>query len=57
MNHQLDARTGIREALPTVFGYIGIGIAFGIVGQKQQVFPLLLLVRCRFLFLQDLLSL
>ena len=33
MNHQLDARTGIREALPTVFGYIGIGIAFGIVGQ------------------------
>ncbi|CAG4695961.1 Predicted branched-chain amino acid permease (azaleucine resistance) [Enterococcus faecalis] len=56
MNHQLDAPTGIREALPTVFGYIGIGIAFGIVGQAAG-FPLLLLVRCRFLFLQDLLSL
>ncbi len=49
MNHQLDARTGIREALPTVFGYIGIGIAFGIVGQAAG-FPLLLLVRCRFYF-------
>ncbi len=56
MNHQLDAPTGIREALPTVFGYIGIGIAFGIVGQAAG-FSLLLLVRCRFLFLQDLLSL
>ena len=41
MNHQLDARTGIREALPTVFGYIGIGIAFGIVGQAAGFSPLI----------------
>lgn len=56
MNHQLDARTGIREALPTVFGYIGIGIAFGIVGQAAGFSPLIVSAMS-FLFLQDLLSL
>ena len=41
MNHQLDARTGIREALPTVFGYIGIGIAFGILEYRALLQDLL----------------
>ena len=49
MNHQLDARTGIREALPTVLAILVLALLFGIV-DKQQVFPLLLLVRCRFIF-------
>lgn len=34
MNEQLDARTAVRETLPTVFGYIGIGLAFGVVSQS-----------------------
>lgn len=32
MNGQLDYKTAIKDTLPTVFGYIGIGIAFGVVG-------------------------
>lgn len=35
MNGQLDFETGIKDALPTVFGYIGIGLAFGIVGKTS----------------------
>ncbi|MCV3296169.1 AzlC family ABC transporter permease [Oenococcus kitaharae] len=35
MNNQLSARTALRETLPTVFGYVGIGIAFGIIGKSS----------------------
>ncbi len=35
MNEILDAKTGLKEALPTVFGYIGIGIAFGVIGHAS----------------------
>lgn len=35
MNEKLDFDTGIKDALPTVFGYIGIGLAFGIVGKTS----------------------
>lgn len=31
MNAELNRKTAIKEVLPTAFGYIGIGIAFGIV--------------------------
>lgn len=31
MNTDLSFRQGIRDTLPTVFGYLGIGLAFGIV--------------------------
>ncbi|MGH2311226.1 AzlC family ABC transporter permease, partial [Enterococcus faecalis] len=47
---QLDARTGIREALPAVFGYIGIGIAFGIVGQAAGFCPLIVSAMSFFIF-------
>ena len=43
-------RTGIREALPTVFGYIGIGIAFGIVGQAAGFSPLIVSAMSFFIF-------
>lgn len=33
MNTQLDASTAFKDTLPTMLGYIGIGIAFGIVGK------------------------
>ena len=32
MNSDLSFRQGIRDTLPTVFGYIGIGLTFGIIG-------------------------
>ncbi|AVL00975.1 AzlC family ABC transporter permease [Pediococcus inopinatus] len=35
MNEQLDFETGVREAIPTVLGYIGIGLAFGVVGKTS----------------------
>lgn len=34
MNNLLNSKTALKEALPTVFGYIGISIAFGIVGRS-----------------------
>ncbi len=40
MNHQLDTRTGIREALPTVFlAILVLALLFGIVGQASRFFP------------------
>lgn len=38
MNHQLDARTGIREALPTVLAILVLGLLL-VSQDKQQVFP------------------
>ena len=34
MNDKLDVRTGVKDTLPTVFGYIGIGLAFGIIASS-----------------------
>lgn len=31
MDNSLSVRTAVKDTLPTVFGYIGIGISFGIV--------------------------
>ena len=31
---------GVRAATPTVFGYLSIGLAFGIVAAKSGVSPL-----------------
>ena len=56
MNHQLDARTGIREALPTVLAILVLALLFGIVGQAAGFSPLIVSAMS-FLFLQDLLSL
>ncbi|MCM0583091.1 AzlC family ABC transporter permease [Weissella diestrammenae] len=44
MNHKLDAKTAFFDTLPTVFGYIGIGIAFGIVGKAAGLSPFLVLL-------------
>ncbi|AKP67142.1 AzlC family ABC transporter permease [Companilactobacillus ginsenosidimutans] len=33
MDDRLDTRSAIKDTLPTVFGYLGIGIAFGVVGK------------------------
>ena len=37
---------GVKDCLPTVFGYLSIGIAAGVIA-KQQVSPLLKLRLCR----------
>ena len=34
MNTELTFRQGLRDTLPTVFGYLGIGLAFGIVAHS-----------------------
>lgn len=41
MDNRLDSRTAFKDTLPTVFGYIGIGIAFGIVAKASGMSPLL----------------
>lgn len=35
MNGDLDVRSAARETLPTVFGYIGIAMAFGITARAN----------------------
>ena len=40
MNDVLDARTGVKDTLPTVLGYIGIGMAFGIIAHTNGFSPL-----------------
>ncbi|KRM61305.1 AzlC family protein [Paucilactobacillus vaccinostercus DSM 20634] len=44
MNNRLDATTAVKDTLPTVFGYIGIGLAFGIVARASGINPLLVLL-------------
>ncbi|WP_100489349.1 AzlC family ABC transporter permease [Sporolactobacillus pectinivorans] len=44
MDEKLDIHTAIKDTLPTVFGYIGIGIAFGIVGKAAGFNPLIVLL-------------
>ena len=40
MNDKLDIKTAIKDTIPTVFGYIGIGLAFGIIASSAGFNPL-----------------
>ncbi|GEL13844.1 azaleucine resistance protein AzlC [Lapidilactobacillus concavus] len=44
MDHKLDALTAFKETLPTAFGYIGLGLTFGIVGRDTGFSPLIVLL-------------
>lgn len=37
MNNVLDFRNGIKDVVPTLFGYVGVGIAFGIVAKTSHL--------------------
>lgn len=50
MNHELNSTAAIKEALPTVFGYIGIGLAFGIVAKAAGFIPLIVLLMSLFVY-------
>lgn len=39
MNDKLDVKAGVKDTLPTVFGYIGIGLAFGIIASSVGLNP------------------
>ena len=39
MDDKLDVKTAIKDTLPTVFGYIGIGLAFGIIASSVGINP------------------
>ena len=41
MDSQLNVQTAVKDTLPTVFGYIGIGMAFGIIGRASGFSPLI----------------
>ena len=40
MNNVLDAKTGVKDTMPTVLGYVGIGTAFGIIAHTNGFSPL-----------------
>lgn len=44
MNGELDFKAGLRDVLPTVFGYIGVGLAFGIVAHTSHISLLMVLL-------------
>ncbi|MFD1486003.1 AzlC family ABC transporter permease [Lacticaseibacillus baoqingensis] len=37
MDGQLDFRAGLKDVVPTLFGYIGVGLAFGIVAHTSHL--------------------
>ncbi|HIW71545.1 MAG TPA: AzlC family ABC transporter permease [Candidatus Levilactobacillus faecigallinarum] len=37
MNANLSFKAGLKDVLPTVFGYIGVGLAFGIVAHTSHL--------------------
>ena len=37
MNDELTIRSGIRDVMPTVFGYITVGMAYGIVAKTGHL--------------------
>ena len=39
MNDKLDVKTAVKDTLPTVFGYIGIGLSFGIIASSVGLNP------------------
>lgn len=41
MNGELTVSAATKDTLPTMFGYIGIGMAFGIVGKAAGLSPVL----------------
>jgi 4-azaleucine resistance transporter AzlC len=44
VNDELTVSSAMKETLPTVFGYIGIAMAFGIVGRSAGLSPMLCLL-------------
>lgn len=50
MNDQLDFKTAVKDTLPTVFGYIGIGIAFGVIGRASGFNPWIIILMSFFIY-------
>ncbi|MGX7199086.1 AzlC family ABC transporter permease [Enterococcus nangangensis] len=50
VNSDLDLTAGVKDTLPTVFGYIGIGLAFGIVGKAAGFSPLVITLMSIFIY-------
>ncbi|KIM18449.1 azaleucine resistance protein AzlC [Apilactobacillus kunkeei] len=44
MDNQLTAKAAIKDSIPTMFGYIGIGLAFGIIGKSLGFSPWLVAI-------------
>ena len=50
MNDKLDIKTAIKDTLPTVFGYIGIGVAFGIIASSAGFNPFIVGMMSLFIY-------
>ncbi|WP_034535073.1 AzlC family ABC transporter permease [Apilactobacillus kunkeei] len=44
MDNQLTAKAAIKDSIPNMFGYIGIGLAFGIIGKSLGFSPWLVAI-------------
>ncbi|WP_027108515.1 AzlC family ABC transporter permease [Lacticigenium naphthae] len=50
MDEHLDMQTGIKDAIPTMLGYIGIGLAFGIVSKAAGLDPFTVFLLSTFVY-------
>ena len=50
MNDRLDVKAGLKDTLPTVFGYIGIGLAFGIIASSIGLNPFFVAAMSLFIY-------
>ncbi|WP_125982153.1 AzlC family ABC transporter permease [Loigolactobacillus iwatensis] len=44
MNSELSVKSGLHDVIPTTFGYIGVGLAFGIVSRTSHLSLLAILL-------------
>ncbi|WP_268912276.1 AzlC family ABC transporter permease [Lentilactobacillus sp. SPB1-3] len=44
MNQELSARAGLKDVVPTLVGYIGVGLAFGIVAKAANLSVLVVFI-------------
>ena len=50
MNDKLDVKTAVKDTLPTVFGYIGIGLSFGIIASSVGLNPFFVVAMSLFIY-------
>ena len=47
MNGNLSLRSGIKDTIPTLSGYIGVGLAFGIVAKSAGLNLLIIVIKMK----------
>ena len=52
MTSHVTFKQGVKECIPTLLGYVGIGLSFGIVAASQHFSIIEILLLCLLVYLQ-----